>query len=98
MGDITGSGCMTGTSITVFCGAARIAAKSTDSPASSPLVQGDILLGAVAGLLVYTVAGEKAGERDDVRGPNTFRSAFIDEMYHVRGDDVKRMGKVEVIR
>ena len=81
-----------GTAVTVFCGAARIAGTT-----STQLVKGDMLLGVLAGILVYTIAGQKAGERDDVRGPNTFRSAFIDEMYHVTPEDVLKMAKFEVV-
>lgn len=83
---------MTGTAITVYCGAARIAGET-----STQLVKGDMLLGVLAGILVYTIAGQKAGERDDVRGPNTFRSAFIDEMYNITAEDVLRLSKFEVV-
>jgi thiamine-phosphate diphosphorylase/hydroxyethylthiazole kinase len=92
MGTITGSGCMTGSAITIYCGAARL-----DETYSTQLVTGDMLLGVVAGILVYTIAGQKAGEREDVKGPNTFRSAFIDEMYHVNAEDVRRLAKIEVV-
>jgi thiamine-phosphate diphosphorylase/hydroxyethylthiazole kinase len=82
-----------GTAVTVFCGAARL----EGSTYSHELVTGDMLLGVLAGILVYTIAGQKAGEREDVRGPGTFRSAFIDELYHVTDEDVLRLAKVEIL-
>jgi thiamine-phosphate diphosphorylase/hydroxyethylthiazole kinase len=82
----------TGTALTVFCGAAR----HLPSPSPSQLITGDPLLGVLAGLLVYTIAGEKAGVRADVKGPNTFRSAFIDEMYNLKEEDVRKLARFEV--
>lgn len=34
-------------------------------------------------LVAINVAAEIAGERDDVRGPSTFRAALIDECYRL---------------
>ncbi|KAF9188357.1 hypothetical protein BGZ51_006965 [Haplosporangium sp. Z 767] len=63
-GRITGSGCMIASSIGSFA-------------AISP---NDHFAAAVAGILALNLAGEHAGARCDVRGPGTFRAAFIDEM------------------
>lgn len=51
LGSITGSGCMTGTLVATFCAAARLHYLATNEPfeAESELVQGDMLLGALAG-------------------------------------------------
>lgn len=51
LGNITGSGCMTGTLVATFCAAARLAylADHEEYEPASSLVQGDMLLGAIAG-------------------------------------------------
>lgn len=51
LGSITGSGCMTGTLVATFCAAARLHYLSGNEPHEnlSELVQGDMLLGALAG-------------------------------------------------
>jgi thiamine-phosphate diphosphorylase/hydroxyethylthiazole kinase len=51
LGVMTGSGCATGTLIATFCAAARIKYLSNHRPFedSSQLVQGDMLVGALAG-------------------------------------------------
>lgn len=51
LGNITGSGCMTGTLVATFCAAARLhyLASKESFEDLSQLVQGDMLLGALAG-------------------------------------------------
>lgn len=51
LGSITGSGCMTGTLVATFCAAARLHYLAQNDPFEplSELVQGDMLLGALAG-------------------------------------------------
>lgn len=51
LGVITGSGCMTGTLVATFCAAARLYHLESNAPFedASQLVQGDMLLGALAG-------------------------------------------------
>jgi thiamine-phosphate diphosphorylase/hydroxyethylthiazole kinase len=56
-----------------------------------------MLAGTVAGMLVYTVAGQLAAERPDVKGTGTFRAALIDELYNLRPEDVARLAKVEIL-
>ncbi|KAL6704183.1 thiamine biosynthetic bifunctional enzyme [Coniothyrium glycines] len=65
LGLITGSGCTLGTTLSAYL--------ATN--------QGDKLYAAVAGLLHFEIAAERAAERQDVRGPGTFVPAFIDEVY-----------------
>ena len=48
LGKITGSGCIVGTAIATYCAASSMR-ESHDSFATSKLVGGDMLLGAVAG-------------------------------------------------
>ena len=39
-----------------------------------------LLLGALAGLLTYTIAAERAAQLPNVRGPGTFMAALLDEL------------------
>ncbi|KAL7410375.1 putative thiamine biosynthetic bifunctional enzyme [Mrakia frigida] len=97
LGVITGSGCMTGTLVACFAAAARLAFLASNTEAiPGRLVQGDMFLGAIAGVLAMTVASEVAAERPDVKGPNTFRSALIDEMYNLTGEEILKRANIEV--
>ncbi|GFZ48720.1 hypothetical protein JCM24511_06469 [Saitozyma sp. JCM 24511] len=100
LGNITGSGCMTGTLVATFCAAARLHYLASKEPFEdlSQLVQGDMLLGALAGVLVMTVAAEVAAARDDVKGPGTFRSALLDELYNLRPEVLAQRANVTVIK
>lgn len=64
---ITGSGCTLGTTLSAYLAANR----------------GDKLYAAVAGLLHFEIAAERAAAREDVEGPGTFVPAFIDGLYSV---------------
>lgn len=68
LGAITGSGCTLGTTIAAFLA----------------VHEGDRLLAALAGVLLYEIAAEQAAGRPDVKGPGTFVPAFIDELYLIR--------------
>lgn len=89
---ITGSGCTLGTTI-----AACLAAHRKDK-----------LLATLSGMLMFEIASEQAGRREDVKGPGTFVPAFIDELYGIsqlakdetNGDDLSPWladAKVEAI-
>ncbi|KAL8687183.1 MAG: hypothetical protein Q9218_006574 [Villophora microphyllina] len=67
LGYITGSGCTLGTTI-----AACLAAHREDK-----------LLATLSAMLMFEIASERAGTRQDVKGPGTFVPAFIDELYSV---------------
>ncbi|KAF2144195.1 uncharacterized protein K452DRAFT_267411 [Aplosporella prunicola CBS 121167] len=73
LGAITGSGCALGTTLAAYLAAGRECK----------------LLAALAGVLHYEIAAERAARRDDVRGPGTFVPAFLDELYRVRGETVE---------
>ena len=64
LGRITGSGCTLGTTIASFLAVHRE----------------DKLLAALAGILFYEIAAERAATRGDVKGPGTFVPAFLDEL------------------
>ena len=52
LGEITGSGCMVGTSVATFCGGASMAEaarRPADSPEDGRLARGDMLSAAVGG-------------------------------------------------
>jgi thiamine-phosphate diphosphorylase/hydroxyethylthiazole kinase len=68
LGNITGSGCTLGTTIAAFLA----------------IHKEDKLLAALAGILVFEIAAEKAAARNDVKGPGTFVPAFLDELYAIR--------------
>ncbi|KAF8977745.1 hypothetical protein BGZ46_007153 [Entomortierella lignicola] len=80
-GRITGSGCMIASSIASFA-------------AISP---NDHFAAAVAGILALNLAGEHAGNRDDVRGPGTFRAAFIDEMANLTPEQMLTEARIQII-
>ena len=68
LGQITGSGCVLGTIISLGLAVGRE----------------DKLVAAIAGLLHYEIAAEVAASREDVRGPGTFVPALIDELYNIQ--------------
>lgn len=70
LGNITGSGCTLGTTIASFLAVHKE----------------DMLLAALAGILMYEIAAEKAAARDDVKGPGTFVPAFLDQLYLLAAD------------
>ncbi|EKG10928.1 Hydroxyethylthiazole kinase [Macrophomina phaseolina MS6] len=87
LGAITGSGCTLGTTIAAFLAAAK----------------GEKLVAALAAVLMYEIAAERAAAREDVKGPGTFVPAFLDELYRIKketteGDSVwLEAAKVEKI-
>ncbi|KDQ21517.1 hypothetical protein BOTBODRAFT_25958 [Botryobasidium botryosum FD-172 SS1] len=109
LADITGSGCIVGTVVASFCGISSISAQKrlsaqraagqtdTDHKAGL-LVDGNMLIASVAGVLAITVASELAVERPEVRGTGTFLPALIDAIYGLTPEDVASRAKVEIIR
>ena len=69
LGSITGSGCTLGTTIAAFLAVHKE----------------DRLLAALAGILMYEIAAEQAGEHGDVKGPGTFVPAFLDQLHIIAG-------------
>lgn len=68
LGKITGSGCALGSVLTSYLAVHR----------------DDKLLAALAGILHYEIAAERAAERDEVNGPGSFIPSFLDELYNLR--------------
>jgi len=78
-----------------LCAGAWELAKNDDGTAK--LVKGDMLIGAVGGILALSIAGERAAARSDVQGSGTFLPALIDELYNLTPESVKQHGQVEVV-
>jgi len=68
LGNITGSGCTLGTTLTAFLAAHR----------------NDKFMATLTGILMFEIAAERASKREEVRGPGTFVPAFLDELYAMR--------------
>ena len=77
LGQITGAGCVLGTTIAAFCGAASMAASG---PREGSLVDGDMFLATAGATLALTIAAQQAAGREEVRGPGTFLPTLIDEL------------------
>jgi len=84
LGEITGSGCTLGTTMAAFAAVEHRQNFSSEHYYAG----GDMLLAALAGCLVFEIAGERAASRPEVRGPGTFVPAFIDEIYLMRQETV----------
>ncbi|KAJ2558187.1 thiamine biosynthetic bifunctional enzyme [Coemansia sp. RSA 1933] len=81
-GCITGSGCMVGTAVGTFI---------------HNVAHTDLLAGALAGIVAINLAAEAAALRADVRGPGTFRAAFIDEMHNLTADQFRVGMNIELV-
>ena len=100
LAQITGSGCIVGTAVAAFCAAARIAAIPKDQQErveDGLLTTGDMLIGAVGGLLAITIASEIAAVREDVHGSGTVLPALIDELGKLTPELISSKAKVEII-
>ncbi|KAI0645367.1 Hydroxyethylthiazole kinase [Trametes meyenii] len=101
LGEITGSGCMVGTTVATFCAGASLSAeearRGTDSAEDAKLVRGDMLVAAVGGVLAVTIASELAAARPDVKGSGTFLPAFIDELGALSPEKLAAYAKIEVV-
>ncbi|KAK4199033.1 putative thiamine biosynthetic bifunctional enzyme [Triangularia verruculosa] len=69
LGLVTGTGCTIGTAISVALAAYH---------------KQDKLWAVITAMLHFEIAAEIAAERWDVKGPGTFISAFLDELYNIR--------------
>ncbi|KAI0036855.1 thiamine biosynthetic bifunctional enzyme [Vararia minispora EC-137] len=97
LSQITGSGCMLGTTVATFCGAASMEAEKEPSETDpGTLVKGDMLSPAVAGVLALTIASERAAARDTVLGPGSFLPALIDELSLLTPDTIESSAKITV--
>ncbi|EMD37498.1 hypothetical protein CERSUDRAFT_105469 [Gelatoporia subvermispora B] len=99
LGEITGSGCMVGTSVATFCaGASLVAAAARSSDAEDGmLARGDMLAAAVGGVLAVTIASEIAATRPGVKGSGTFLPVFIDELGQLTEENILQSANVEIL-
>lgn len=85
LGKITGSGCALGSVVTSYLAVYR----------------DDKFLAALAGVLHYEIAAERAEKSPSCRGPGSFIPAFLDELYLLGQDidnvDLGKLAKVEVL-
>jgi thiamine-phosphate diphosphorylase/hydroxyethylthiazole kinase len=93
LGQITGAGCVLGTTIATFCGAASMTASGS---CRGSLADGDMLLATAGGTLALTIAAQLAVGSENVRGPGTFLPALIDELAMLTPETVLRMATIEV--
>jgi hydroxyethylthiazole kinase-like sugar kinase family protein len=54
-------------------------------------------LARVAGLVSVGIAAGLAAARIDVKGPSSFKTAFLDELYNLNADKIREMIKIEFI-
>ncbi|KAG7091073.1 hypothetical protein E1B28_010130 [Marasmius oreades] len=95
LGEITGSGCITGSCIAAYCALASRLSESKPLK-EDKLVRGDVFVGTISGILLLNVAAEIAAARDDVRGPGTFFPALLDELANLTPQVVSERVRVEL--
>jgi len=85
LGKITGSGCALGSVVVSYLA----------------LHRADKFLAAIAGILHYELAAERAEQNPSCRGPGSFIPAFIDELYLLGQDikslDVRKLARLEFL-
>ncbi|KAL0574696.1 thiamine biosynthetic bifunctional enzyme [Marasmius crinis-equi] len=87
LGQITASGCITGSCVAAYCAlASRI--ERSERREESKLVDGDVFVGAISGILVLNIAAEIAATRGNVEGPGTFFPALLDELARLTPEKV----------
>ncbi|TFK44211.1 thiamine biosynthetic bifunctional enzyme Thi4 [Crucibulum laeve] len=96
LGKITGSGCILGSAIAACCATAAAQVSEDAKTTEGRLVSGDMFLGAIAGVVILTVAAELAVHRDGVKGPGTFLSGLIDTLWSMDSQDVINLAKITV--
>jgi len=98
LGEITGSGCIVGTSVATFCGALSMATKAKSEKAPlNPLAEGDMFVATIAGISAVAIASEIAAFRQDVQGSGTFLPAFIDELSKLTPEVLREKVNVEIV-
>jgi thiamine-phosphate diphosphorylase / hydroxyethylthiazole kinase len=95
LGQITGSGCIAGSAIASYC---AVAASASDAEQSclGTMVPGDMLVPAVAGVLVLTIAAEVAIKRFNIHGPGSFLSGLIDSISDLTPEDVRKYARLKM--
>jgi thiamine-phosphate diphosphorylase/hydroxyethylthiazole kinase len=102
LGMITGSGCTLGTTLSAYLAAAISPAQNqnqnnnnNNKTSTSPMARGhgpgDVLHAALAGILHFEIGAERAASLASVQGPGTFVPVFIDSLYQLRIEAVRRV-------
>ncbi|KAK2464320.1 hypothetical protein APHAL10511_003777 [Amanita phalloides] len=92
-GQITGSGCILGSAIATYCAAAAATLDADQLSAGYKLVDGDMFLGAITGVLVLTIAGERAAETST---PGSFLATLMDRLWYITPANVRAHANLEV--
>ncbi|KAJ2366182.1 thiamine biosynthetic bifunctional enzyme [Coemansia sp. RSA 2607] len=77
---VTGTCCLAGSAIATFVAFAR------DAP----------MLGALTGIVAVNLAAEHAARRPDVRGPGSFRPAFLDELHALTSEHILAEARIDM--
>lgn len=48
-------------------------------------------------IVAYNIAAEIAGSRSDVKGPNTFRAALIDECFNLKVEQIQQYARIRLL-
>lgn len=85
LGRITASGCSLGCVVAAGMAAAQTKygiqlGNQVEQRQSPPRLRHELMIGALAGLLTYTIAAERAAALPSVRGPGSFIPALLDEV------------------
>ena len=85
LGRITASGCSLGCVVAAGIAAAQSKygiqlGNQVEQRQSPPRLRHELMIGALAGLLTYTIAAERAAALPSVRGPGSFIPALLDEV------------------
>ncbi|KAF9268649.1 thiamine biosynthetic bifunctional enzyme Thi4 [Marasmius fiardii PR-910] len=95
LGEITGSGCITGSCIAAYCAlVSRLA--GSELLKDDKLARGDVFVGTISGILILNIAAEIAATRDDVRGPGTFFPALLDELANLTPQILSGRARIEL--
>ncbi|KIO33501.1 hypothetical protein M407DRAFT_192503 [Tulasnella calospora MUT 4182] len=91
---------MVGTAVATFCGAASVDALRTNAEDSKKgaLVEGDMFVAAIAGVLAVTVAADIAVTNERVKGPASFLTQLLDELYALTPEKIVEFGKVALVQ
>ncbi|EGG06030.1 uncharacterized protein MELLADRAFT_63716 [Melampsora larici-populina 98AG31] len=99
LASITGSGCMVGTAIGCFASITNAMRKGKLAVPFTNLIDFEtrMLDAAICGVSSVNIAAELAISHSNVTGPNSFRAALIDEVYHLTPEKIKSMIKISEV-
>lgn len=103
-GNITGSGCMCSASIACFLTAINGLEDAFTATVAAYVLQTLLashseltFMSRISSVLAYNIAAEIASQRPDVKGPNTFRAALIDECSKLDASLLQQHARVTIL-